>query len=282
MLKRILTGAGLIAVTLGFFALRFLDFRWFYIYLAIISIFSTFEMVRAMGERLLFFQKAIVLAGQVLSLCGFFFAEQFSFAENSGIIMAFAAYVLAGLALITFAVFSKSEVSLESLGVSILCLCYPGVLHLTLFMLNGIGQNSLLALVLVFAVSPLADTFAFFTGIIFKGKKLCPTISPKKTISGAIGGLLGGTGGGVLVYVILNAQNAVEYHGGANPYVYFALVGLVAAFLTEIGDLAESYIKRKVGIKDMGNILPGHGGMLDRVDGMSFAAPFIWLAVSLL
>lgn len=282
MLKRILTGAGLVAVTLGFFALRLLDYRWFYIYLALISLFSTFEMTRAMGERLSFFQKAAVIAGQALALGGFYFAEEFAFAQNSGIILAFAAYVLAGLGLITLAVFSREEVALESLAVSMLCLCYPGVLHLTLFMLNGIGQNSLLALVLVFAVSPLADTFAFFTGIIFKGKKLCPAISPKKTISGAIGGLLGGTGGGVLVYVILNAQNAVSYHGGASPYVYFALVGFVAAFLTEIGDLAESYVKRRVGIKDMGNILPGHGGMLDRVDGMSFAAPFIWLAVSLL
>ena len=282
MLKRITTGAGLVAVTLGFFALRTLDFKWFYIYLALISIFSTFEMVRAMGERLLFCQKAFVFVGQVLALCGFFFGETFSFAENSGLILAFAAYVLTGLALITLAVFSREDVPLESLAVSLLCLCYPGVLHLTLFMLNGIGENSLVALVLVFAVSPLADTMAFFTGIIFKGKKLCPNISPKKTISGAIGGLLGGVGGGILVYVILNAQGAVNYHGGANPYVYFALVGLVAAFLTEIGDLAESYIKRRVGIKDMGKLLPGHGGMLDRVDGMSFSAPFIWLAVSLL
>ncbi len=281
MLKRITTGAVLVAVTLAFFALRGINYRWFYVYFAFISLVSTYEMVRLVGERLNLFQKIAVMGGQALALAAFFLGEEFPFSQGySGFVLAFASYIAAVMVILTVSIFSKKEEPLDGLAYSTLCLFYPGVLHLSMFALNALESNSLVALTLLFAVSPLADTFAFFTGMLFKGEKLCPSISPKKTISGAIGGLLSGTGGGILVYAVLNAQNRVAYSGSVDPYVYFALIGFVAAAFTEIGDLAESYIKRRVGVKDSGKLLPGHGGLLDRVDGMSFAAPFIWLAAT--
>lgn len=281
MLKRIITSIGLVALTLGFFALRFIDYRWFYVYFAFISLVSTYEMTKMAGERLSLFQKIAIIGGQALALLAFFLGEQFPFSEEySGLVLALAAYIADLMAIVTVSVFSKKEEPLEGLAFSALCLFYPGILHLCMFMLNALKINSLVAVTLLFAVSPLCDTLAFFTGILFKGEKLCPAVSPKKTISGAIGGLIGGTLGGILVYAVLNAQNNVVYRGNADPYLFFALVGFVAAALTEIGDLAESFIKRRVGVKDSGTIFPGHGGMLDRVDGMSFAAPFICLAVT--
>ena len=86
--------------------------------------------------------------------------------------------------------------------------------------------------------------------------------------------------GAIVVYAIL--KDSFVYHLSTNPYVYFGIVGLLAAALTEIGDLVESFIKRSVGIKDSGKIFPGHGGMLDRIDGLIFASVFIYFVSALL
>lgn len=271
MLKRIITGACLVAVTVGFFVLRqAVDYRFFYIYLAAISLVSTFEMVRACGEKLCFLQKAEVFSAQLLALVGFYFG---------GWAFAVAALVCGAVALLFTAVFS-GKTDLNSLATSVLCLVYPGAFHLILFSMNALGEVAFIALVLTFAVSPLCDTFAFFTGIALKGPKLCPSISPNKTVSGAIGGLIGGIAGGVLVYAVFG--DTFSYHLNSSPYLWFSLVGLAAAALTELGDLTESYIKRQTGIKDSGKIFPGHGGMLDRVDGTTLAAVFIYVAATLL
>lgn len=271
MLKRIITGAFIVAVTVGFFLLRQLvDYRLFYIYLAVISLVSTFEMIRACGEKLNLPRKITVLAAQTFALVGFYFG---------GWGWALASLCIAAVVLLLIAVFS-SEVDLNSLAISILCLVYPGAFHLMLFAMNSLGEYSFLALLLTFSVSPLCDTMAFFTGVALKGPKLCPSVSPNKTVSGAIGGLIGGVAGGILVYAVFGGE--FTYHLNSSPYLWFALVGLVAGALTELGDLTESYVKRQTGIKDSGKIFPGHGGMLDRVDGMTLAAAFIYAVTAIL
>ena len=125
---------------------------------------------------------------------------------------------------------------------------------------------------LSFVISPLSDTFAYFVGSLIGGKKLCPKISPKKTWSGAIGGTLGGALGGLLVYLVFKPSVAVSV-----PVLLFIITGVVASVINIFGDLTESYLKRKCGVKDSGKILPGHGGILDRIDGTSFVLPFIYL-----
>ena len=111
---------------------------------------------------------------------------------------------------------------------------------------------------------------AYLVGRAIGKHKLCPKVSPNKTIEGAIGGLLGGAIGGVLVWLIFNP--VVNFF---SPVLLFILVGIFASVLNQAGDLFESYIKRRVGLKDMGKIMPGHGGVMDRVDGMSFASVLI-------
>lgn len=271
MLKRIITGAFIVAVTVGFFLLRQLvDYRLFYIYLAVISLVSTFEIIRACGEKLNLPRKITVIAAQTFALVGFYFG---------GWGWALASLCIAAVVLLLIAVFS-GEGDLNSLAISILCLVYPGAFHLMLFAMNSLGEYSFLALLLTFAVSPLCDTMAFFTGVALKGPKLCPSVSPNKTVSGAIGGLIGGVAGGILVYAVFGGE--FTYHLNSSPYIWFALVGLVAGALTELGDLTESYVKRQTGIKDSGKIFPGHGGMLDRVDGMTLAAAFIYAVTAIL
>ena len=113
------------------------------------------------------------------------------------------------------------------------------------------------------------DTAAYFTGKRFGGPKLAPRISPKKTWSGAIGGALAGT---------LVGASAAFVHGWAAIPV-MAGIALILSVWAQLGDLAESYIKRQSGAKDSGTIIPGHGGLLDRLDSLLFAAPAVALLV---
>ena len=140
-------------------------------------------------------------------------------------------------------------------------------------------------IVFVFTVSPVCDVFAFFFGRMFKKQfpdKLAPEISPNKTIIGGIGGLVGGVATAAVIYFVYNAITGVGY---VNMHIWlpvYLAIGFLAAAATEFGDLVESCIKRKLGIKDMGNIIPGHGGVLDRIDGTLFASVAVYLIFALL
>lgn len=123
----------------------------------------------------------------------------------------------------------------------------------------------------------LTDTGAYFVGMFFgKHRGLIP-VSPKKSVEGFIGGLFSGVGFMTLYGVVMNRFFALEA-----DLLVMAVYGLVGAVVTMLGDLAFSLIKRQYGIKDYGHLLPGHGGMLDRFDSMSFAAPTMYLLVTLL
>ena len=170
---------------------------------------------------------------------------------------------------------------------SILCCFYPIFLLGLMININhvdiiaGTKYFSLIIILMVFAVTMLTDTFAFFVGITFKGPKLAPTISPKKTISGSIGGLIGGICGALLVYAL--AKNVSTLSVGLEMYNLniweFVLFGLAGSLVGQCGDLFESKIKRQAGVKDSGTIFPGHGGMLDRVDAMTFVVTFMFIAL---
>lgn len=122
----------------------------------------------------------------------------------------------------------------------------------------------------LFVVIFLSDTFAYFFGIRFGKKRLYEIISPKKSIEGLLAGILGGLSGGLLYAYIFLDISLIHI---------FASSGLVV-FAGVIGDLTESMFKRKAGVKDSGNIFPGHGGMLDRVDALLFGAPVLYFYVS--
>lgn len=130
---------------------------------------------------------------------------------------------------------------------------------------------------LVFLGAFMTDTSAYFVGINVGGKKLCPSISPKKTISGAIGGLIG-CGLSFLIFgVIVNVFFGWALDGRRMSLFLLFVLGLVSGVVSEIGDLVASLIKRQYNIKDFGNLLPGHGGILDRCDSIVLVAPAIFL-----
>lgn len=284
MLKRIITGAGIFAVLIGMFASRIF---WateittleggdltagvvlFDAVLALMAIVGTFEVVRAMDVKMLFIEKIIALIFPIIV---------FPIATFCGATYAFIVIAIYDMLTVALSVFAFKNATLESVGLTMLSVFYPTGLILPLVAVNLMSFEALL---LVFAVSPLCDTMAYFVGSALRGKKLCPDISPNKTISGAIGGIAGGAIGGVAVYFFSNWLYSAGVLAGTAftvgalwaDVIIFIVAGALFAALTELGDLAESVIKRKLGIKDMGKLFPGHGGMMDRIDGLSFVSP---------
>lgn len=121
-----------------------------------------------------------------------------------------------------------------------------------------------------------SDTFALFAGMLCGRHKLTP-VSPKKTVEGAVGGLLGGVIGMTLFKLISGAAMGTALVSWAGVF----LLGILGSVIGQIGDLSFSLIKREFGVKDYGNLLPGHGGILDRFDSVTFVAPFVWLSLTL-
>lgn len=124
----------------------------------------------------------------------------------------------------------------------------------------------------VMAITWLQDTGAYFAGRAFGRHRMAPILSPKKTWEGAIGGLVGAMLGGMLGQWLLGLPVSL---------LVAALLGLVGGVLGPLGDLAESLIKRQVGLKDIGRIIPGHGGVLDRADSLLFTMPVLYYLIRL-
>lgn len=261
------------AFIVGFFLLReFVDYRLFHLLTYVFTIVGTFEtarMTRAFsikGNVALAVCFALLLVPHYL-IIEYFVLKGFGWAFSLGFV------AIAVLAVSLACLIKKADKT--TFVATVLPYVYPALLILSMLFMNELGKYALIALILLFVVSPLCDTMAYLVGSTFGGKKLCPKLSPKKTWSGAIGGLFGGAIGGLLVYLIFNPQ--VPALTPTLTAVIIVVLGLVSALLTEMGDLFESFIKRRVGVKDSGNILPGHGGILDRIDGMLFASVIIYI-----
>ena len=153
-------------------------------------------------------------------------------------------------------------------------LAYAGLAGLSLALLRDDEQPGLVAILFLFAVVWATDIFAYFVGRTVGGPKLAPSISPGKTRSGALGGAVGGVVAGLVLAAIAGAGNLAT----------LGLVALVLSIVSQAGDLFESWVKRRHGRKDSSALIPGHGGVMDRVDGLVAAAFALyvigWLSAS--
>jgi phosphatidate cytidylyltransferase len=183
---------------------------------------------------------------------------------------------------ITFAVLLFAEgmhdperVTFPMIGVTFFaCLVFPSALCSALRVIDL--EWGRFVILLVFIPAFLTDIFAMFAGLAFGKHRLAPVISPKKSVEGAIAGLLASVFFCCAYGVIL--QTLFDFHVN---YIALAVMGLVASAAGQFGDLAMSYVKRCFGVKDFGGILLGHGGILDRFDSLFFAAPIVEMFLTL-
>lgn len=236
---------------------------------ALISLSSVFELLKAID---LLRQWQISLPALTIA-----FAVPFSTGETGMLCL----YALFTIAVFLHLVLHHNEVSFSQVSsLYTMSVLIPVALR-CMVLLRDIGgdQGSFYVLVAVFAAW-VADAGAYFAGTLFGKHKLCPQISPKKTVEGAIGGVIVN----VLLIMLGGYVFARFVYGGAvqPSYLALCLVGLLGAPISILGDLSFSLVKRSFHIKDFSKVIPGHGGILDRFDSVIFTAPFVYLLVQYL
>lgn len=216
------------------------------------------------------FVKNAYLSGLSIALAG---VIPFWVYIGEGMKSALVATFLYFLLVFAVAISSHYTVTLEKMGGSFFfALLIPYFLS-TFVRLNSMELGRYLILIPLVAAFT-SDAFALFAGMAFGKHKLAPELSPKKTVEGAVGGLAGAIVCCLLYGVVMQRGFGLQVN-----YANFALYGLLGSMVSQLGDLSFSYIKRQYGLKDFGNIFPGHGGVLDRFDSVIFCAPLIEILI---
>ena len=175
------------------------------------------------------------------------------------------------IGLLLFQLLNGTSGFVKSATATTFALMYPGFISGFIFLLARSGDGFAYISLLVILVG-LNDTFAYLTGVLIGKHPMAPKISPKKTWEGFIGGLIFAATGSAFAFHYLLEQ---ELWIGA-------VAGVIGALAATVGDLIESAIKRDLSLKDMGTLLPGHGGMLDRLDAALITAPIFWCIIELI
>ncbi len=185
------------------------------------------------------------------------------------ILLIYTGGVFFNIALLTLAVlmsYEWADMVLTDKRLRILGLFYIAIPIASMIIIRNLDNGMMYISFLILTVWA-TDIAAYFTGILLKGPKLAPKISPKKTISGAVCALFAASCVGIVYSWFFQFP--------------FIKVAFCISLLAQMGDLLESYIKRRCNIKDSSNLIPGHGGILDRMDSFIFSAPFLYIIVAI-
>ena len=272
MLKRVITGLIFVAIIIP--VLIFSDTWLFPATISIISVICLFEMIRCMGMH-----KNIFLTAPLYA-----FAAAFPILQRLDVFQDNKIVFMGGIALLSvvsyvaylfvWVIFSHGKIAYPDACAMCLTSFYLIFsMNVLLFVRDFEADGRYMWLVLV--ASCITDIFAYFVGRFLGRHKLAPDVSPKKTVEGSIGGIVFCVIGFVVVGVIIGA---VEPETSPN-YIYLIIGGIIMSIISQSGDLIMSVIKRHYKIKDFGKILPGHGGMLDRIDSLLMAAPSVILLI---
>ncbi len=268
MKQRIITGA-----IFGILVLAVLFFSHTWVYPAVIlllSLVGASEMLRCVGT---WKEPLLCIPSMLYAALGPVLAIEYRY----GVLMAATLGYL--FILLFMLVFAHEKVKTERVCTTYAMVVYITVCFVCLIRLRYVtvdtgsdtgrmvGQYIYL---LVFIAAWVTDTFAYFTGSFFGKHKLCPKISPKKTVEGSLGGIAFC----ILSFLIYGTALSSMFSLSPN-YPGLALIGLFMSVLSQIGDLLASVIKRTYGVKDYGKLFPGHGGVLDRFDSVLLLAPFL-------
>lgn len=265
MMTRIITGVCLVALLAVVLALGGLVFS--VIYMAFICL-SMYEIFRAMGEA---GHRPVQWPSW---LCLLLSIPLFNMAGSVSLLLPLAA---GACMLVSAMVMFRSEPRLEDILMSCLpmaCALLPGMCMLGLQNAPTRAQQLCLT-ILAIGIPQAGDTAAYFIGSRFGVRRLCPTVSPNKTVEGAAAGL-----GGSLVFSLL-AYGIFACFTTMPPLWHFAVLGLLGGLAGQVGDLFASLIKRHCGIKDFGSIFPGHGGVMDRLDSVYWATVVMYVYLNL-
>lgn len=223
--------------------------------LALVGILMVYEVYRACKHQ----DEYISLASSVVLVVLATFAPKKDIPTNIYVLLV-VIYIAVSVAV---AIFHHDRIDISDMA---LLTFETALISATMYSLVLLEKRSVWMVLLALCGAWFADTGAYFAGTFFGKHKLCPTISPKKTVEGLIGGFVSDA--------VLFAIYACIFFKDENPLIY-AAIGLVCCALSVIGDLWASLIKRKFDVKDYGNIMPGHGGAMDRFDSVLFVAPFM-------
>lgn len=284
---RLISGSCYIALLIAFYCLKIFVHDFFFdAFLYLLSLRGTYELIRTLKDKTTSTQRCLVFAFALIAVPAVALAEYFF---QVGMLVMGLAFFVFSLAILCLLVVCYTETTLEGTGLSFLAGLYPTMLLCLVVLANHatapvalekFAFDSRLLVLAIFVISPCADSIAYVFGITLRKrfpKKMTPTLSPNKTVIGGVGGLVGGVLGMVVVYFVYNAIFGSFDQMGVWLPVYLA-IGLLGSIATEFGDLVESAIKRKIGVKDMGRIMPGHGGVLDRIDSVLFATIVVYAA----
>lgn len=274
MLKRILVGVVFLPIV--FVVLFVLPPIWTAIMVAFIASMASYELLRATGvahhNRTYLYTSlcaALIPFGIYLTGSGW----QVSYAVPVALCMVLLMCALFMQAIIRFG--GEDSIPMEHVMVGLFAGAIIPAFLSCLLQLRMMGNGKFLVLLPIISAF-LTDSGAYFVGMFFGKHRGVTKVSPNKSLEGYIGGIVAGA-----LFMLLYGVVLEKVVGIVPSYLVMAVYGLVGSAVTELGDLSFSLIKRQFGVKDYGNLLPGHGGMMDRFDSMVFAAPAIWVMVSM-
>lgn len=264
MKQRILTG---VLAAIVFLFLVIVGKLPFTILIYAMSSVALFELLRMKKLKLVSLPGLIGL----LLLWMFLLPSQYSFFEADGISKMEIA-LFAVLLLLTYTVLVKNTFTFDEVGFITLAAIYIGMCFHYFIEIRNLDQYGLTYIFYACVVIWSTDSGAYFVGKSLGKRKLWPEISPNKTVEGFAGGI-------VIALVLATIFQLVAQL--PIPYIYLLLITLFLSVFGQLGDLVESALKRHYDVKDSGNILPGHGGILDRFDSFLFVMPFLYFLLAL-
>ena len=231
----------------------------------IVSLIAIYELLKACGLQ---DKKLLIGAGLVANIA-------FTLTLITGVNPLYTVCIFIGV-LFVLLMTNREKFMYEDICKAMFSTLYVSIFMGHLILIRAL-ENGVYLVWIVIIGAFFTDIFAYFGGSFFGKHKLCPKLSPKKTVEGAVSGILGSIFGMIAYgYVLKTAFSFTP------DFIALTVVALITSVVSQLGDLSASSIKRQYGIKDYGNLMPGHGGAMDRFDSIMFAAPFVYFILTVL
>lgn len=248
-------------------------------------LFATIAIISLIGMTELY--KVFKIEKKATGICGYIIAILYYaiiWAKTTGMIeegtaltMLMGTIMIFIIALMAVMVFGYPKHHPKEVMAAFFGVFYVAVMLSYVFQTRMLPENGVFTVWLVFICSWGCDTCAYCVGMLIGKHKMAPVLSPKKSVEGGIGGIVGAALIGVLYALAIN-----KWGSAGVDVASYAIIGAVGGAISQVGDLCASAIKRQYDIKDYGKLIPGHGGILDRFDSVIFTAPIIYYLAILL